>query len=82
LNFVLLPRISAPNHQNHWLSADGPKFKVGDKEILFLQNDGSQFAPLVAIMNGRFHVRMNESGQQIVPNNVDEPVKTLRISAK
>jgi hypothetical protein len=57
--------------------SDAPKFQVGDKDILFVQNNGSQFIPLVGIMHGRFHVRMNKSGQQIVTNNEDEPMKNI-----
>jgi hypothetical protein len=57
--------------------SDAPKFQVGDKDILFVQNNGSQFIPLVGIMHGRFHVRANESGQQVVTNNEDEPVKNV-----
>jgi hypothetical protein len=57
--------------------SDAPKFQIGDKDILFVQNNGSQFIPLVGIMHGRFHVRTNESGQQIVTNNEDEPVKNI-----
>jgi hypothetical protein len=57
--------------------SDAPKFQVGDKDILFVQNNGSQFIPLVGIMHGRFHVRTNESGQQVVTNNEDEPVKNV-----
>ena len=37
--------------------ADAPTFNIGDKDILFVQNNGSQFIPLVGIMHGRFHVR-------------------------
>ena len=37
--------------------ADAPKFKVGDRDILFVENNGTQFVPLVGIMHGRFHVK-------------------------
>ena len=57
--------------------SDAPKFKVGDKDILFVQNNGSQFIPLVGIMHGRFHVRGNPAGQEVVTTNEDEPVKSL-----
>ena len=29
---------------------DAPKFKVGDRDILFVENNGTQFVPLVGIM--------------------------------
>ena len=57
--------------------SDAPKFRVGDKDILFVQNNGSQFIPLVGIMHGRFHVRTNKSGLQIVTNSEDESVKNV-----
>lgn len=41
---------------------DAPKFKVGDRDILFVEHNGSQFIPLVGIMHGRFHVQTDASG--------------------
>ncbi len=57
--------------------SDAPKFKVGDKDILFVENNGSQFVPLVGIMHGRFHVKRDQAGQEVVSNNEDEPVKNV-----
>jgi hypothetical protein len=57
--------------------SDAPKFKVGDKDILFVQNNGSQFVPLVGIMHGRFHVKRDQAGQEVVSNNEDAPVKNV-----
>lgn len=34
-----------------------PQFKVGDEDILFVQNNGRQFYPLVGIMNGKYPVK-------------------------
>lgn len=34
-----------------------PRFKVGDEDILFVQNNGRQFYPLVGIMNGKYPVK-------------------------
>ena len=42
--------------------ADAPRFKVGDRDILFVEHNGSQFIPLVGIMHGRFHVQADEAG--------------------
>jgi hypothetical protein len=36
---------------------DTPEFKIGDRDILFVEHNGSQFVPLVGIMHGRFHVK-------------------------
>ena len=41
---------------------DAPRFKVGDRDILFVTHNGTQFIPLVGIMHGRFHVQPDESG--------------------
>jgi hypothetical protein len=57
--------------------SDAPKFKVGDKEILFVEHNGSQFIPLVGIMHGRFHVQRDQSGQEVVATNEGEPVKNV-----
>src|SRR6266404_14483 len=42
--------------------ADAPRFKIGDRDILFVEHNGTQFIPLVGIMHGRFHVQPDESG--------------------
>ncbi|MFL6519041.1 MAG: hypothetical protein ACJ8NS_02365 [Chthoniobacterales bacterium] len=41
---------------------DAPRFKVGDRDILFVENNGTQFIPLVGIMHGRFHVQADSNG--------------------
>ena len=41
---------------------DAPRFKVGDRDILFVEHNGTQFIPLVGIMHGRFHVQPDENG--------------------
>ena len=42
--------------------SDAPRFKVGDRDILFVENNGTQFIPLVGIMHGRFHVQTDPNG--------------------
>lgn len=41
-------------------ATDTPRFKAGDRDILFVQNNGTQFIPLVGIMHGRFRVQQDE----------------------
>jgi hypothetical protein len=54
---------------------DTPKFKVGDRDIIFVENNGSQFVPLVGIMHGRFHVQKDDAtGREIVTTNEREPL--------
>jgi hypothetical protein len=43
--------------------ADAPRFKIGDRDILFVEHNGTQFIPLVGIMHGRFHVQVDETSQ-------------------
>ncbi len=58
--------------------SDAPKFKVGDREILFVENNGRQFIPLVGIMFGRFQVQRDErTGADIVLNNEGKAVTDL-----
>jgi hypothetical protein len=44
--------------------SDAPKFKVGDHDVLFIENNGSQFIPLVGLQHGRFRVEKDASGRQ------------------
>ena len=34
-----------------------PRFHVGDEDILFVQNNGRQYYPLVGIMNGKYPIK-------------------------
>ena len=57
---------------------DTPKFQVGNRDILFVENNGSQFIPLVGIMHGRFHVQKDDrSGLDVVSTNEREPLKDV-----
>jgi hypothetical protein len=49
--------------------ADAPRFKAGDRDILFVEHNGNQFVPLVGIMHGRFHVQTDVAGHEIVVKN-------------
>ena len=42
---------------------DAPKFTVGDHDLLFVENNGSQFIPLVGIQHGRFRVQKDQTGR-------------------
>ena len=54
--------------------SDAPKFKVGDRDILFVENNGTQFIPLVGIMHGRFRVQKDETGRDVVLTNDGAPL--------
>jgi hypothetical protein len=51
------------------------EFKVGDRDILFVEHNGSQFIPLVGIMHGRFHVKRDQAGHESVVTNEGSPSK-------
>ena len=58
--------------------SDSPKFVTGDRDILFVENNGRQFIPLVGIMHGRFHIRHNDqTGADVVLSDGGEPVTDL-----
>ena len=46
--------------------ADAPRFKAGDRDILFVEHNGTQFIPLVGIMHGRFHVQTDARGVEVI----------------
>ena len=49
---------------------DSPKFKTGDRDIVFVENNGSQFIPLVGIMHGRYRVQQDKvTGKEVVATN-------------
>jgi hypothetical protein len=57
---------------------DTPKFRVGNREILFVEHNNEQFVPLVGINHGHFRVQRDEqSGRDIVVNGEGEAVRDL-----
>ena len=55
--------------------ADAPTFKKDDRDILFVENNGTQFIPLVGIMYGRIRVQQDAAtGRDLVTSNTGEPV--------
>jgi hypothetical protein len=57
--------------------SDAPKFSIGDRSILFVENNGTQFIPLVGIMHGRFRLEQDRSGKDVVLSAEGEPVKNV-----
>jgi hypothetical protein len=53
---------------------DAPKFKVGDHDLLFVENNGSQFIPLVGIMHGRFRVQQDQTGRAMLLTGAGQPL--------
>jgi len=54
--------------------SDTPRFKIGNRDILFVEHNGSQFVPLVGIMHGRFHVQKDSAGRDVVATDNGAPL--------
>jgi hypothetical protein len=57
--------------------SDSPKFKVGDRDILFVEHNGTQFVPLVGIMHGRFHIFKDANGRETVAKDTGAPMANV-----
>ena len=57
-----------------WEVTDAPRFKVGDRDILFVEHNNSQFVPLVGIMHGRFHVQQEANGPETISKDNGAPL--------
>ncbi len=53
---------------------DGPIFQVGDHDLLFVENNGSQFIPLVGIQHGRFRIQKSQNGDEQLLTGEDQPL--------
>jgi hypothetical protein len=52
-----------------------PQFKVGDEHILFVQGNGRQIFPLVAMMYGVYPIKREASGRQFVTRSNRVPLQ-------
>ena len=61
---------------NDTLTVSGmPKFAIGDHDIVFVQKNGVQFCPLVAVMHGRYRVmRDAAAGREFVARDNGMPL--------
>ncbi len=57
--------------------SDAPKFKVGDHDLLFVENNGSQFIPLVGIQHGRFRIQKDQTGRDTLLTGEGRPLSDL-----
>jgi hypothetical protein len=53
---------------------DAPKFKVGDHDLLFVENNGRQFIPLVGIHHGRFRIQKDQAGRDTLLTGDGQPL--------
>ena len=54
--------------------ADMPKFKAGERVILFVEGNGSAASPVIGFFHGRFSLRPDESGRESVFTYRNEPL--------
>ena len=57
--------------------SDAPRFHVGDRDVLFVEHNGSQFIPLVGIMHGSYRVAKDENGRDVILTNKGIPLTSL-----
>lgn len=59
-----------------------PQFQVGDEDILFVQGNGQQIYPLVAIMHGRYPIEKESGGESefMVRSNMEPLRSTAEVS--
>ena len=53
---------------------DAPKFAVGDHDLLFVENNGRQFVPLVGISHGRVRIQKDQAGAETLVTGEDQPL--------
>lgn len=59
--------------------SDSPKFKTGERDILFVQQNGKQFIPLVGIMHGRYRLQRDQTtGADVVLTNGGRALSDVR----
>lgn len=64
--------------EDSFVITDAPKFQVGDNDVLFVENNGQQFVPLVGITFGRFHVQHDvQSARDIILSNEGAPIQDV-----
>jgi hypothetical protein len=57
--------------------ADAPRFSIGDSDVLFVENNGTQFIPLVGIMYGCFRIQSDSAGRIAVLDTDGQSVGAL-----
>jgi hypothetical protein len=58
-------------------ASDAPTFNVGDRDVLFVEHNGTQFIPLVGIMHGRYRVQKDENGRDVILTNEGAPLSSV-----
>ncbi len=56
---------------------DAPKFEIGDHDLLFVENNGHQFVPLVGIQHGRFRIKKDQTGAEMLMTADEQPLTNV-----
>jgi hypothetical protein len=66
------------------LAVEGmPRFHVGQREILFVQKNGTQFCPLVRLMHGRYRIEHDpRTGREYVAREDRTPLASVAAVAR
>ena len=51
-----------------------PKFKVGERSVLFVEGNGVSACPVIGFYHGRFSLKRDSSGREIVLKHDGEPL--------
>jgi hypothetical protein len=54
--------------------AEMPRFKSGERVILFVEDDGNAASPVIGFFHGRFSLKKDETGREIVLRHDGEPL--------
>jgi hypothetical protein len=54
-----------------------PHFTVGERGIVFVQNNGQQFCPLVRLGHGRYKLQQDGAGHDVVMRDNGRPLKQV-----
>lgn len=55
-----------------------PQFAQGERVILFVQKNGRQYCPLVGVSHGKFGVRKDGTGRDVVVRHDQKPLRDIR----
>ena len=57
--------------------ADSPRFRVGERMLLFIRNNAKQVIPLVGAEYGLYRITSNSSGEETVNKSTGETLSTV-----
>jgi hypothetical protein len=79
---LILTMLGGKVGNNEMVLEGAPQFHVGDEDILFVQGNGKQIFPLVALMHGRYPIqREPDTGREYMTRSDKTPLQdTVEVS--